>query len=204
MSQRFNIILCDPPWHYPSRNRKDFGGAAESHYPTMTLDEMCKMPVPSIVADDAVIFMWATWPRLKDSISLMEAWGFTYRTLGFIWVKVFKNGKFASGMGMGFFTKEGSEPCLLGTKNTHRNSIVAIRHDISSVVVSPRSEHSRKPAEVREKIVQLFGDLPRCELFAREKVDGWKAFGNEVESDFELKGDTDGLQGLRNREEEAE
>jgi site-specific DNA-methyltransferase (adenine-specific) len=203
MNQKFNILLVDPPWAYPSRNRKDYGGAAESHYSTMTLEELCKLPVPSIAADDSVIFLWATWPRLKDSIRLMEEWGFIYRTLGFIWVKLFKCGKFASGMGMGFFTKEGSEPCLLGTKSTHRNSMVAARHDISSIIISPRNIHSRKPAEVREKIVQLFGDLPRCELFAREKTEGWKCFGNEIESDFELKGDDNGIQGLRNRAEKA-
>ena len=119
--------------------------------------------------------MWATFPMLKEALDVIEAWGFTYKTVAFNWVKQNKSGE-GLFMGLGNWTRSNSEICLLAVKGKPKRVSAGVR----SVVLSPLQRHSQKPAEVRDKIVELMGDLPRIELFARETAPGWDAWGNEI------------------------
>jgi site-specific DNA-methyltransferase (adenine-specific) len=118
---------------------------------------------------------------MPDAMAVIAAWGFTYKTCAFLWAKE-NPGGFGFHMGLGSWSRANTEPCLLATRGHPKR----IRADVRQLLISPRGRHSAKPPEVRKRIVQLMGDLPRVELFAREKADGWDAWGNEVECDLEL------------------
>jgi len=181
--QKYQIIYADPPWRYNARKNPDtkFGGGAEGQYPLMTMDEIKALPVKELADKNCALFLWTTFPYLDQQIKLFEHWGFDYKTLGFSWVKTNpKNDK--PFFGVGYYAKSNCEVCLMGVKGKMK----PISNKVSSVVIAPRREHSRKPDEVRERIVELFGDLPRIELFARQKTEGWDVFGNEVEGSIEL------------------
>ena len=181
--QKYQIIYADPPWRYNARKNPDtkFGGGAEGQYPLMTMDEIKALPVKELADKNCALFLWTTFPYLDQQIKLFEHWGFDYKTLGFSWVKTNpKNDK--PFFGVGYYAKSNCEVCLMGIKGKMK----PISNKVSSVVIAPRREHSRKPDEVRERIVELFGDLPRIELFARQKTEGWDVFGNEVEGSIEL------------------
>ena len=124
--------------------------------------------------------MWATSPLLPEAFEVMKAWGFKYKTVAFCWNKQTKNGKWVSNMGR--WTMGNIELCLLGVKGKPKR----IAKNIKQLIIAERTKHSKKPDEVRNRIVQLMGDLPRIELFAREKTPGWDVWGNEVESDIKL------------------
>ena len=125
--------------------------------------------------------MWATFPNIREAITVMEAWGFIYKTAAFVWVKKTTNGK--NRVGMGAYTRANAEVCLLGISPGIKASEVVVAHNIGQIVEAPFRGHSRKPDEVRERIVQLIGDVPRIELFARERAPGWDAWGDEVTTD---------------------
>jgi N6-adenosine-specific RNA methylase IME4 len=177
----YQIIYADPPWQYRNYNYSEANRGAKKEYPTMTTEAICDLPIESLAADDAILFMWGTWTHLPDALKVIGAWGFEYQTIGFVWVKANPTG-YGFFMGMGNYTRSNSEYCLIAT----RGKIKRIRSDILSVVHAPVLEHSRKPSDIRERIVSLMGDLPRVELFARKRVDGWDAWGNEVENDLVL------------------
>jgi site-specific DNA-methyltransferase (adenine-specific) len=180
--KKYSIIYADPPWSYrdkkPSHSRR--GGTLE-HYDTMSIGDIRKIPVQSLSNGNCMLFLWCTFPNLKEGLSVIEAWGFDYRTLGFSWIKLNKNnGK--PFFGMGYYTKSNCEICLIGVKG---KAIVESKK-ISSVIIHKMLDesdrvHSRKPDTVRDKIVELCGDIPRIELFARQKSDGWDSWGNEIE-----------------------
>lgn len=180
--KKYNIIYADPPWTYKVWSKKGKGRSAESHYHCMTKEEIQNLPVKNICTDDAVLFLWVTYPCLLEGIELIEKWGFTYKTCGFSWVKMNKK-KNTPFVGMGYYTRANNEICLLATKG---KSLKRINRNVEQVILSPIREHSRKPDEIRERIVNLFGDLPRVELFARNTTDGWDVWGNEVECDIDL------------------
>lgn len=144
----------------------------------MRTEDIAALPVKEIVDDNAALILWVTFPRLKDGLAVMEAWGFRYVTVAFNWFKTNKNG--TPFFGVGYYTKSNTEIALLGV----RGKMKPVSNFVSQVVVSEREEHSKKPDIVREKIVELFGDVPRVELFAREKTAGWDVWGNEVDSDI--------------------
>lgn len=180
--KKYSIIYADPPWPYqkgtPFKKAPGFKHVTD-HYPTMKIEDICNLPVQSICHNNAALFLWVTFPNLPFGLTVMEAWGFKYKTLGFSWIKTNKR----SGtpfFGIGYYTKSNCEVCLLGIKGRMK----PISNKVSSVVISPREEHSKKPDIVREKIVELFGDLPRIELFARQSTPGWDVWGNEVQSDI--------------------
>ena len=182
---KYNIIYADPPWKYNSRNNINtrFGGGVFNKYNLMTMEEIKSLPISNLAEENCVLFLWCTFPYLDKQIKLFDYWGFRYRTLGFSWIKTnSKNGK--PFFGVGYYAKSNCEICLMGMKG----QLKPISNKVSSVIISPRREHSKKPDEVRNKIVELFGDLPRIELFAREKVEGWASWGNEIESDVEIEG----------------
>jgi len=179
---KYSIIYADPPWAYLWGTGKDGGNfAPEKHYQTMSVDEICALNIKPIRETNCALFLWATMPTLPDSIKVMDAWGFKYKTCAFSWVKIRKDG--VPLRGMGSYTKSNIEICLLGM----RGHIKAIDKTVPQMLMHERLGHSIKPPIVRERIVQLFGDLPRIELFARQKIDGWNAWGNEIESDIEIK-----------------
>lgn len=154
---------------------------ANSHYETMKQKDIEALKVSEIADDNSILFLWATFPKIQEALDVMKAWGFKYKTVGFTWVKKNKSG--SNFFGVGWYTKSNAEVCLIGI----RGKAPKISNSISSIIETVRAEHSAKPAIVREKIVQFAGDLPRIELFAREKVKGWKSWGNEIKSDIKLK-----------------
>lgn len=183
--KKYNIIYADPPWQY--NDKMKMRGAhgmirgAESFYNTMSLEDIKQLPINSISDGNAILFMWITMPLLNKAIETMEAWGFKYKTCGFCWIKRTKNGKIH--LGMGHYTRGNAELCLIGIKNKKPKFQT---RSLSQVVESEIRKHSQKPDEIRDKIVELCGNLPRIELFAREHADGWDCWGNEVEANIVL------------------
>jgi N6-adenosine-specific RNA methylase IME4 len=168
---KYSIIYADPPWQYYEGGYKN----QSQHYPTMTIDKLAELPVNDLSADDCILFLWVTYPILPEALNLIGQWGFNYSTVGFTWVKANKGGK-GFFFGLGAWTRSNAELCLIAT----RGSIARKDASISQIIYEPVGEHSAKPATVRNKIVQLVGDLPRIELFARQKIPGWDVWGNEV------------------------
>lgn len=178
--KKYNIIYADPPWEYQQKGGpRGKRGVATAHYETMTTEEICALPVKNIQGGEAVCFMWATFPNIEEALHVMKAWGFEYRTAAFVWVKKYRKSG-SNFWGMGSYTRANAEVCLLGVTPKTKAGVVVKRHDVHQIVEAPFERHSRKPAEVRERIVRLMGDLPRIELFARDRVQGWDAWGNEV------------------------
>lgn len=176
--KKYGVIYADPPWRYDMSKGR---GVADNHYPTMSLPEICALPVAELADKDCALFLWATFPKLKEALQVIEAWGFRYKTLAFLWLK--QNRKADTWFyGMGFWTRSNAEVCLMATKGRPQRQSAGIHQ----FVISRVEQHSKKPDEVRDKIVKLVGDVPRVELFARQKVAGWDAWGNEVESDLTL------------------
>ncbi|SFH33403.1 N6-adenosine-specific RNA methylase IME4 [Lachnospiraceae bacterium NLAE-zl-G231] len=179
--KRYNIIYADPPWQYRVYSKKGAGRSAESHYPTMQIEEIRALPVERIAAENCALFLWLTFPNLRESLTVLDAWGFTYKTIAFVWVKLNKKAPTLF-WGMGYWTRANVELCLLATRGRPRRQCAGVHQ----VIMAPVEQHSKKPDIVREKIVALMGDLPRVELFARQATPGWDVWGNEVESDLSL------------------
>ena len=171
--KQYSVIYADPPWAYQQGGR----GAAKNHYHTMTTADICKMPVEKIAGGGAVLFIWATFPNIQEAIKVMEAWGFQYKTAAFVWVKKTKKG--ANFWGMGAYTRANAEVCLLGVSKGFKASKMIRAHNVHQIIEAPIEKHSKKPDETRRRIVQLVGDVPRIELFARDRADGWDAWGDE-------------------------
>jgi len=181
--KKYQIIYADPPWFYNKRNlrkkdgtRNNFAWGATNHYPVMKTQDICELPIKDLADESCMLCMWATFPRLNDAMQVIKAWGFEYITVGFVWVKTQKDGNVRMD-GVGNYTMANSEICLIGRKGKYWRNETGIKQ----VVLHPRMEHSKKPEEVRKRIVNLFGDLPRIELFAREKSDGWTSIGNDID-----------------------
>lgn len=175
----YQIIYADPPWRY---DQKSLQGAAEKHYATMSMEELCGLPVEQISTKDSLLFLWATFPQLPAALRLISAWGFKYKTVAFLWLK--KNRKADSWFfGLGFWTRGNAELCLLATRGHPKRKAA----NIHQFIISPIEAHSKKPDIVRDKIVALAGDVPRIELFARQETPGWDVWGNEVANSIQLK-----------------
>lgn len=172
---KYKIIYLDPPWHYNDKASAGKRGA-EHKYPVMKQTDLANLPINDIADEDCAMFLWVTMPKLNEVFELIEKWGFTYKTVAFTWVKQSKTGK-ALHWGMGNWTRANAELCLLAIKGKPTR----ISASVHSVVFTPVEGHSKKPNEVRNRIVQLCGDLPRVELFARERVDGWDSFGFDID-----------------------
>lgn len=173
-NKKYNIIYADPPWSYKDKALAGNRGAI-CKYPTQSKEWIDNLPVNTISADNCVLFLWVTMPKLNECWNLITNWGFEYKTSAFTWVK--RNKKSLSWFwGMGRWTRANPEVCLLATKGQPKRVSAAVH----SIIDTPIERHSQKPAIVRQKIVELCGDLPRIELFARSTVDGWDSWGNEV------------------------
>lgn len=177
---KYGAILCDPPWHFQSWSPEHQDRKAP--YITMSREAIKALPVPSICADDCVLFLWICWPHLVEAMELITAWGFVYKTCAFSWIKadasqieMFRD-DIDTQIGLGYWTRSNSEVCLLATRGSpHRLSA-----SVPQAIVEPRREHSRKPDCVYERIEQLISG-PYLELFARKRRASWEAWGNQVE-----------------------
>jgi len=178
--KHYKIIYADPPWFYADKSYSH-GGGAEAHYPCMRTDSICNLPVKDVAADDSILFLWVTYPQLKEGISVVESWGFDYKTVAFTWIKLTQAS--IPAMGMGRYTRSNPEILLLGRRG---KGAQRLRKDIMNVQFHKRLAHSQKPDLFRRLIVNLFGDLPRIELFAREQTNGWDAWGNEILREYQL------------------
>ena len=177
----YDVILADPPWTFSVWNADKSDRHVSHKYPIMETNKIATLPICDLVNDDAILFLWATWPNLKDALLVLDLWGFEYKTIGWTWVKAKRSG-FGFHFGMGYYTRANTEPCLLAVRGT----MPVARHDIQALIYSPVREHSRKPDEQYAKIEKLYPNKRYLELFARHKREGWDAWGNEVESDVEL------------------
>lgn len=165
-NMKYKIIYADPPWTYKVWTAKGGHKSASAHYNTMSKEEIKDLPVCNIADEDCALFLWVTYPNLPEAFDVMRVWGFKYKTVAFTWIKTNKgNGK--PFVGLGYWTRANAEICLLATKGKPKR----VNKSVSQVIMSLRREHSRKPDEAREKIVEFMGDLPRIELFARERTE---------------------------------
>lgn len=181
--KHYSIIYADPPWAYLWGTGKDGGNfSPEKHYPTMTTEEICALRVKELRAPNCVLALWTTSPCLPDAFAVLNAWGFKYKTILFVWVKLNPSaGTIVCGPGS--YTRSACEYVLLGMRG-HIKRIST--KSVSQILLEPRGRHSAKPGIVRRHLVELFGDLPRVELFARNRTPGWDVFGNEVGTSIEL------------------
>ena len=176
-TKKYKIILADPPWTFKVWSDKGNEKSAVKHYDIMTKKDIQMLDVNAISDKNSVLFLWVTGPCLIEGIELIEKWGFEYKTIGFTWVK--KNKKADTWFwGMGYYTRSNAELCLLATKG---KPLERVSKSVHQIVDDRIMEHSKKPDTVRKRIVQLFGDIPRIELFAREKTEGWTSLGNEID-----------------------
>lgn len=181
--KRYTVILADPAWAYRVWSNRGGGRSAESHYPTMPIQDICALPVAEIAAEDSALFLWVTYPNLSYAFEVITAWGYVYKTVAFTWVK--RNRKSPGYfVGMGYWTRANAEICLLATRGHPKR----ISKSVRQIIDTPIEAHSKKPDETRIRIVELMGDVPRIELFARQKTPGWDVWGNEIESDITLIG----------------
>jgi len=171
-NKKYNIIYADPAWSYKG---KMMNSSVTDHYPVMTIDDIANLPVKSLADDNCVLFMWVTLPKLNEFMRVVKGWGFEYKTTAFVWVK--KN-KISDSffMGLGRWTRANPEICILATKGKIKRQSNSVRQ----LQIFPIDKHSKKPNEFRKLITELVGDLPRIELFARQKTPGWDVWGNEV------------------------
>lgn len=202
--KKYNLIYADPPWQYSNQSTR---AATKNHYPTMTFQELKSLNIKSIADNNSILIMWYTSAFARQADALASHWGFEVKTMKlFTWVKLNKNyhqnitkqlkkhGCMNSEdvfnlindqlrFGLGNYTRANSEDCLIAVRG---KGIQRINKSVSQIILAPIGAHSAKPQEARDRIVQLYGNVPRVELFARQNVNGWDAWGNECINDIEL------------------
>jgi len=178
--KKYNIIYADPPWSYRDKALSGNRGAC-CKYSVMNTNDIANLPVNKLAANDCVLFIWVTMPKLNECFDVINQWGFEYKTCAFTWVKRNKNSN-SWFWGMGRWTRANAELCLIATKGKPKRMSASVH----SIIDTPIEQHSKKPDIVRDKIVELCGDLPRIELFARQSTPGWDVWGNEVDCDIDL------------------
>jgi len=177
----FGVIAADPPWRFLVRSPKGEGRSASRHYRTMPFRELVTLPVSSVAAPDAWLFLWAVGPMLRHALDLIKAWGFTYSGIGFCWVKTNPRApqllldRNSFHVGLGYTTRKNVELCLVARRGHPKR----LRRDIRELIIAPRREHSRKPEEFYERI-QQFAAGPYLDLFARSERPGFTAWGDET------------------------
>lgn len=173
--REYDVIVVDPPWQY--RN-KGSNGAAEDHYRTLSLDELCRMRLPA--GPTAFLLVWTTGPMLADTLEFIIRQGFTYKTVAFVWEKTTKAG--VDSFGPGNYTRPSCEYLLLASRNVGTLSQYVHSHSVRQLLRAERREHSRKPDEAYTRIKELFkAQLRFCDLFARESREGWATYGDEAQ-----------------------
>jgi N6-adenosine-specific RNA methylase IME4 len=169
----YDVILADPPWQYEhSRSRRR---SIERHYPTLSPEQIASIPVGSLASASALLYLWATPPKLNQAVGVLEAWGFTYVTCA-VWNKLI--------LGLGYHFRQQHELLLVGKRG--RPGTPPPSRRVPSVIYHRRGKHSAKPPQIHEYIEDAFPLARRIELFARVRREGWSAWGNEVECDVTL------------------
>lgn len=181
--RKYKLIYADPAWQYKDkRTGGSFVSGAAQKYQVESIEDLCALPIADLAHDHCLLAMWHVGPMPNEAIALVKAWGFKLKTMkGFTWHKITKNG--LSHFGMGHYTRANSEDCLIAIKGSPKIA----SHGVRQFLEAPIREHSKKPDEVRSRLEQLCGDVPRVELFARENHEGWDAWGNEVKESINLK-----------------
>ncbi|WP_336709735.1 MULTISPECIES: MT-A70 family methyltransferase [unclassified Cedecea] len=175
---KYSLIYADPPWSYRDKAADGDRGAGFK-YPVMSVQDICRLPVWELAADNCLLAMWWVPTQPAEALKVVDAWGFKFMTMkGFTWNKCGKRQADKLVLGMGHMTRANSEDCLFAYKG---NLPQRMNAGIVQSFTAPRLEHSRKPDHVREKLVQLLGDVPRIELFARQSSHGFDVWGNESE-----------------------
>lgn len=170
--KKYAVIYADPPWSYRNKGTR---AAADKHYSTMSIEDIKSLPVADIAAENCVLFLWSTFPMLPEALETVRAWGFQYKTAAFVWAK--RNRQSPGWFwGLGNWTRSNPEVCLLSV----RGRPARVSSSVHSLIEAPVGRHSAKPKEARARIEALMGDVPRIELFARERVLGWDCWGDEV------------------------
>jgi N6-adenosine-specific RNA methylase IME4 len=170
----FQTILADPPWSWNSWSKTNQDRATFNQYDVMTLEGIKSLPIADLAAYDCALFLWSINSMLPQALSVMDAWGFSFKTVAFTWAKRTPTDT-TWHIGLGFWTRQNSEHCLLGTRGKPKR----VHRDVRELVIAPRRQHSRKPDEVAAGIERLVIG-PYLELFARERRAGWAAWGNEI------------------------
>lgn len=178
----YRVVLADPPWQYTS-NSVTPSREVTNHYPTMSTVDLCNLQVKHLFDKQCALFLWTTWPMMYDAMKVISAWGFTFKTLAWEWVKLNSN-SMGIFIGMGAYTRSNPEPCLLCFKDDR--PIPVSVHDVTSVIMSPVQEHSRKPEDQYRRIEALYPTGPYLEMFARRTRPGWDVFGNQVVGSISL------------------
>lgn len=187
--KKFPVVYADPPWRFKTWSHRGEGKGASQHYACMSLDDIKRLPVADIATDDAVLFLWVVQSMLPEAVEVIRAWQFEFKTVGFFWVKMPQSWtdtpsqltlmppRIKPRLGLGYHTRSGAEQCWLAVrgKGYKRQS-----KSVAQVLHAPLGAHSRKPIEIANRIVELTGDIPRIELFARTERPGWFAWGDEV------------------------
>jgi len=164
---KYRVIYADPPWDYGSSPTAKYTGDPTRHYPVMSIDSICEMPVKQIADENAVLFLWTTSYHIFQSKAVLDAWGFDYKST-FVWDKVKHN--------MGCYNSVRHEFLLIATKGACTPDNQEL---IDSVQTIERAKHSEKPEEFRQIIETLYKYGNKIELFARKKTEGWDVYGNE-------------------------
>ena len=185
--KKYNVIYADPAWQYGSKHyqdgERDFK-KLETIYNTMTIPQIKELPVKEITDKNCACFMWVTDSHLKEGIEVLEAWGFKYKTIAFVWLKKYSSG--AVCVNFAPHTLKSTEICLLGIKGSMKDFKKS--NNVRQLIEAERKEHSRKPKEARLRIEELYPDALKIELFARTKIENWDAWGNETDKFEEEKG----------------
>ena len=176
-TKKYKIIYADPPWQYWASGKRN----AQKHYSCMPIEEIIKLPINNMADTDSILCLWGTWPILPELTKVINHWGFEYSTCLFVWLKQNKTsgGHF---LGLGNYTRANTEFVLLAKKG---KGIKRQTNKMSQIISTSISSHSKKPDIVRKKIVEMFGDVPRIELFARTKIHGWDVWGNDEKLQLE-------------------
>lgn len=164
---RFPLIYADPPWQYEFCS--DLADKIENHYPTMTLEAICNLPIQEVAHKDCILFLWTTSPKLYEAMRVLDAWGFSYRSNA-IWDK--------KHIGRGYYFRQRHEQLLVAVKGDMPAPTTGNRPD--SIIAEKHTEHSKKPDQFYEIIETMYPDLPKLELFARNSRPGWASWGNQV------------------------
>lgn len=185
---KFSVIYADCPWPYDDKRTSKSAGMVLSAYPTMSISDLCALDVKSVAEDDCALCLWATGPKMREAFQVMDAWGFKYLTVLFVWVKLNRKAdptddQYASFTrndiysGMGHYTNSNAEYVLLGRRGHPERGAM----DIKQIVMAPVGAHSVKPSLVRTRIERLFAEGPYLELFGRTQNEGWTTIGNDLD-----------------------
>lgn len=176
-NKKYKIIYADPPWEYSSdpNSKRGIWGLAHQQYQTLSMNDLKELPVKDIADDNCILFMWATFPNLQQALDLIKAWGFEYKTVAFVWEKLDKTNNTPKKYGLGWYTRSNCEIVMLARRGKFDRQSASVQQIVKSTI----SNHSKKPNEVRNRIIKLCGDISRIELFARTKISGWDTWGND-------------------------